>query len=179
MWQRCRTLRDVSAYHWEVNPEGYLRWVHSGKPVYQEINAWGYPVTKIGRKTISFHRIQLETFKPQPHPKLECDHRNACKLDFSLPNLRWVTHALNVSFCNNHKGYTQPSPGVYRARFRDKRYGWFRTVLAAREEYFYQKSCWQREERERIISMLSLSRKQAIAALNWDERDDVYFFVDF
>ena len=191
-WTRCGYVKGLLCNRWEVHPTGKLRKYKSKKKVNGRKDTGGYPTLDwVCRNTynpsyrrwrkLSLHRIALETYCPKPHPNLECDHRDGTRDNYGIKNLRWVSHALNVSF-QEHRGWSMEVRGGrnrYRTRFRNKYYGSFNTAIQARDQYLYVLRCWQREERERLILMVmqhnDWTRIQAISALNWDTRDDVDF----
>ncbi len=197
-WTTCGYVSRRFLNYVEVSPKGKIR-SRTGEDFKRYLDIGGYPCIYLKRShgAIAIHRIILETYKPKPHPAVECDHRDGDTGNFALENLRWVTHqggflilispdCLNISF-QNHTGYTvrynKRKPTVYRVRFRNTCYGNYKTPQQAREQYLWIKSCWQREERERITKLVMTyhfcSRTEAIDMLNWDKRDDVDFLIDF
>ena len=170
-----RTKKDLPG---RVDVGGYIvRFWKGGKYKKDRSTPW----YRTGNRTLSHHRISLETYKPKPHPSLECDHRDEDRKNYAIRNLRWVSHPLNITF-QTHKGYRTrryPSGTMYQPCFRDKNYKPLRTIGAARDQYLYVRAVWIRKERERIIRMVmehnSCTRPAAIDMLNWDERDDVDF----
>lgn len=173
MWKSCGIIREKDCSIWEVHPSGIIRKYKSKLLIKGSLDD-GYPRTIVKKKSIYLHIVLLETFKPRPHPSLECDHRNGVKTDYSLENLRWVSKRLNESF--------KPTEGCYKQfnKFQVKQagiyYGLFDTAKEAKEEYEYQKAIAQRYERERVIGLVmdtGLTRQESIEALNWDFRDYV------
>jgi hypothetical protein len=194
LWVRCGYVSRALCKDWEVHPRGRLRWWESKVAIPGTADIGGYLVTfrTIGpkkfkrNKTISLHRISLETFFPKPHRTLECDHRDENRENFDIRNLRWVSHSLNVAF-QKHRGWgrmwvKKEQRWKYRARFRDHSYPYRDTKEQARREYLYVRAVWIREERERIIQLVmahnGVDRLEAIRMLNWDKRDDVFFLVE-
>ena len=57
----------------------------------------------IRNTTTLVHRLVAETFLSKPKGYNEIDHRNHNKLDNSVANLRWCTHAENMSNSNKPK----------------------------------------------------------------------------
>ena len=185
-WTRVGYVRGILCNRWEIHPTGKLRKVRSKAPLRGKTDIGGYKV--ISRwinghyRVLSFHRISLETYKPKPHPSLECDHRDEVRKNFAIKNLRWVSRALNIAF-QKHLGYHRRDwlngTTTYRVRFRTGSWGTYKTPEAARDRYLYVRAVWMRNERERIIRLVmnynNYTRDEAIDALNWDIRDDVYF----
>lgn len=197
-WVRCGYVSRVLCTRWEIHPRGKLRKFKNKMLVPGVVDVGGYliikpkvgPILESGcrrSRTVSLHRMSLETFYPQPHPSLECDHRDAIRTNYDIFNLRWVSRCLNVTF-QNHRGWQRAwRPTLkkwrYRVRFRDKNYPWkYDTQEQARDEYLYIRAVWIRQERERIIKLVmshnNVSRLSAIRMLNWDHRDDVFFLCE-
>ncbi len=179
-WTRCGLVKKLLCNRWEIHPTGKIRKHRTKKLIKPLIDYGGYPIlvwrSKKKQCILSLHRISLETFFPKPHPILECDHRDENRKNYAINNLRWVTHSLNISF-QKHKGWMavkNKNYVSYRSRFRDKS-SFFKTKEEAREYYLTQRALWQKNEREKIISLVmnhnKIPREQAICALNWDERD--------
>ena len=191
LWVRCGYVSRALCRCWEVHPRGKLRWWNSKDFIPGKVDIGGYLVTyrtwRKSQRTLSLHRISLETFFPKPHRNLECDHRDENRKNYDIRNLRWVSHSLNIAF-QKHRGWgrvwsKKTRRWRYRARFRDRSYAWkHNTPEAAFEEYSYIRRVWIRNERERIIRMVSshnnCSRLEAIRMLNWDQRDDVFFLTE-
>ena len=184
-WTRCGYIRGILCNRWEIHPSGKLRKYRSKAHLKGTSDVGGYPVTGrivFGRhRVLSMHRISLETYKPKPHPSLECDHRDEVRKNFAIKNLRWVSRALNVTF-QTHLGYRTryyPKGTMYETCFRDQTFGPYKTKAQARDQYLYIRAVWMRNERERLIRMVaewnSCTRSEAIDMLNWDSRDDVDF----
>ena len=63
-------------------------------------------------KLTTVHRLLAETFIPNPQNKPEVDHINTNRQDFSLKNLRWVTHKENN---NNEESLKNRRKSTYSA----------------------------------------------------------------
>lgn len=50
------------------------------------------------RKNFCVHRLVAETFIPNPDGKPEIDHRDGCKLNNFVENLRWTTRGENLRY---------------------------------------------------------------------------------
>ena len=98
-WVRCGYVSRCLCNCWEVHPRGKLRWFANKNLIPGKEDVGGYIVThrtwRRRCRTLSMHRICLETFFPKPHPILECDHRDDNRKNWDIRNLRWVTHQQN------------------------------------------------------------------------------------
>lgn len=87
-----------------VNSDGTIE--NNGKVRKHRIDSCGYPVVSImtenGPRSVGVHRLIAMAFVPNPLNLPEVDHINYDRKDFSVQNLRWVTHEENVrhSVCN-------------------------------------------------------------------------------
>jgi len=107
----------------------------------------GYYRVKLAGKLYKLHRLLAETFIPNPEGKPFVDHIDGDKLNNSLSNLRWCTHAENqrnrgkpVNNTSGFKGvYFNKVHGKYYARIRVngklKHLGCFRTPEEAAAVY--------------------------------------------
>ena len=81
-----------------VHSDGTIIW--NGKVRKHNLNNDGYPVVSIetskGWRCLSVHRLIAIAFVPNPDNLPEIDHINFDRTDFSISNLRWITHAENV-----------------------------------------------------------------------------------
>ena len=98
------------AKHLEVNLLGQVRNIKTG---YVHINQFsrGYPrtCTRMNgvKKTILIHRAILSAFKPvEGWEKLDVDHIDANRGNFSLDNLRWCTRIENRMFTVESKRHS-------------------------------------------------------------------------
>ena len=177
MWKNCTTVSRLNCSKWECHSDGTVRKRKSKRVICGTFDQDGYLVTK--DKCISIHRVILETFKPRPHVKLECDHRNGLRTDNSLANLRWVTHKLNMLFRSKDiKGYSvrKTKKGVFRYRphFRKLHLKTCNTPEEARTKYLTAKKNAIQAEQKMILALLmtsGLTRARALSNLNWDSRD--------
>ena len=99
-WKIFRDLKDKNhpyASTWEVSTLGNIK--RDGQIVELKINDWGY-------YALSFalvHKIVAEAFIPKTEEDIllnrtEVDHKDGNKLNNNVNNLRWCTHAENISF---------------------------------------------------------------------------------
>ena len=81
-----------------VQDDGTIIW--NGKIRKHSYNNDGYPVVSIetekGWRNPSVHRLIALAFIPNPNNHPEVDHINFDRKDYSISNLRWITHAENV-----------------------------------------------------------------------------------
>ena len=81
-----------------VCDNGTIVW--NGKIRKHCLNHDGYPVVSIctedGWRNIGIHRLIAIAFIPNPNNLPEIDHINFNRQDFSIDNLRWISHAENV-----------------------------------------------------------------------------------
>jgi hypothetical protein len=164
MWKQCGIICSVDLGKFEAHPVGIVRHIDTQQVVKTELRGKGkYPtlVLRMGGKTnrVRMHLIILETFKPKPHPSLQCDHINEDKLDYSLKNLRWVSCLLNISFCKP-QGYICRK-GKYLATFHGKTWGEYHKPKEAYEKHLCVKQRWQKQEMTRILSFATAEQ------LNW------------
>lgn len=112
-YNNCIDWRPVVGYepYYEVNTLGVVRSKRNrnkGRPLEQRIDRAGYTtvrLTKPGRlsSTQYVHRILALAFLPNPEGKCCVNHLNGNKLDNSLGNLAWATHAENVHHAYENK----------------------------------------------------------------------------
>ena len=164
MWKQCGFVCNVDLSNFEAHPVGIVRNIQTKKVVNTELRGKGkYPtlVVRMGGKTnrVRMHLIVLETFKPRPHPSLQCDHINEDKLDYSLKNLRWVSCLLNISFCKP-QGYICRK-GKYLATFHGKTWGEYNTASEAYQKHLRVKNHWQKREMSRLLTLGTIDE------LNW------------
>ena len=87
-----------------VNSDGTIIW--NGDIRQHHLNHDGYPVVSIktdeGWRQIGVARLIAIAFIPNPDNLEEVDHINFDRADYSVGNLRWISHADNVkrSVCN-------------------------------------------------------------------------------
>ena len=87
-----------------VNSDGTIVW--NGKIRNHNFNHDGYPVVSIntskGWRCVGVARLIAAAFIPNPDNLPEIDHINYDRTDYSIGNLRLITHAENVkrSACN-------------------------------------------------------------------------------
>lgn len=87
-----------------VREDGYIhslkRFACKGGPVRQWVSKLGYPVVYLCRgnkaKTVKVHRIVAMAFIPNPSNKPQVNHKDGDKLNYSIPNLEWVTAKENI-----------------------------------------------------------------------------------
>jgi len=76
-------------------------------------------------KTISVHRAVASAFIPNPENKRDVNHKNGVKLDNTVGNLEWVTHAENAvhGFALGllHQGDKHPNTKLSDEQVRDIR----------------------------------------------------------
>ena len=81
-----------------VCSDGTIIWNHSVRKHHK--NADGYPVVSVktdkGWRQLGVARLLALAFIPNPDNLPEVDHINFDRQDFSLENLRWISHAENV-----------------------------------------------------------------------------------
>ena len=87
-----------------VNSNGVIIW--NNKIRKHSINKDGYPVVSIetskGWRTPTVHRLIALAFVPNPENLPEVDHINFNRADYSIDNLRWVSHADNIRHSINN-----------------------------------------------------------------------------
>ena len=87
-----------------VDESGNIVW--NNKIRKHNFNHDGYPVVSIntnkGWRCVGVARLIALAFIPNPQNLPEVDHINYDRTDFSIKNLRWISHAENVkrSVCN-------------------------------------------------------------------------------
>lgn len=81
-----------------VNSDGTIIWNNSIRN--HHLNADGYPVVTIktdkGWRQLGVARLIAIAFIPNPDNLSEVDHINFDRTDYSINNLRWISHAKNV-----------------------------------------------------------------------------------
>ena len=87
-----------------VNSNGTIIW--NGKVRKHSINKDGYPVVSIetekGWRNPTVHRLIALAFVPNPDNLPEVDHINFDRMDYSIVNLRWISHADNIRHSANN-----------------------------------------------------------------------------
>ena len=87
-----------------VNSNGVIIW--NNKIRKHSINKDGYPVVSIetskGWRNPTVHRLIALAFVPNPENLPEVDHINFNRADYSIDNLRWVSHADNIRHSINN-----------------------------------------------------------------------------
>jgi len=97
-----------------VNSDGTIVW--NNKVRNHNFNHDGYPVVSIntakGWRCVSVARLIATAFIPNPDNLPEVDHINYDRTDYSINNLRWITHAENVkrSVCNLPDRHGEKNP---------------------------------------------------------------------
>jgi hypothetical protein len=108
-----------------VSSDGFVKIVHkTGRETIKKgtKNGEGYFLVRVGYKTVSVHRLVVETFIGCIDKKMQVDHVNGNRGDNTLENLRIVTHRDNCLNKETHrKGRLQgvsfcKKTGKYRAR---------------------------------------------------------------
>ena len=100
-----------------VDTDGTIIW--NNKVRKHNLNHDGYPVVSIntqnGWRCIGIARLIATAFIPNPQELSDVDHINYDRTDYSIENLRWISHADNVkrSVCNlpDRHGENNPNYG--------------------------------------------------------------------
>jgi len=137
MW---KTIDEYDNY--EVNEEGHVRNVLTGRILKSAINSSGYYNCSLSKdckqQSFPIHRLIALYFISNPD-NLPCvDHINGNTLDNRIENLRWVTRSQNM-WNRNGKGYRITSNGKYQAQIthcgKCRFLGTFLTPEEARQAY--------------------------------------------
>lgn len=102
------TIRKVKDYpDYEISEDGIVFNIKTSHIVAPQLKKTGYYCVWLkndkGRRLMSLHRILLEAFVPNPDNLPLIDHIDRNRLNNSLENLRWCTHAENCRNRNRHK----------------------------------------------------------------------------
>lgn len=90
------TFGNVRTLDWWI--ESTRRW-HKGTILKQQTDKDGYKQIGFRKKVIKIHQLTLQTFKPNPDPKIytQVNHIDEDKANNKLSNLEWVTPKENVN----------------------------------------------------------------------------------
>lgn len=99
MVSNWKTCRDYPRY--KVSDTGGVYDHHLGKVLDQQRNSDGYCVITLRnmvnkRITVRVHQLVAIEFIPNPENKLEINHKDGNKVNNTLSNLEWATHAENI-----------------------------------------------------------------------------------
>ena len=110
-----------------------------GQPIKLRPNTSGYASFTAGRKgrriNVTIHRLVAESFLPNPNNLPEVDHKDSNRMNASLDNLEWVSHAENIKRAyerGNHDGRAVGEKNIKSQLNRE-------LVMQMRIEYFIGK----------------------------------------
>jgi hypothetical protein len=141
--QEFRKCANCPQY--EVARNGFVRHSVSKKPTTQQINNCGYCYitiySKVAKrnKNYKIHRLVAEAYLENPEQKREVDHRNGCRTDNCLENLRWATRSENCSnkprkLIGGYRGVYHLGQDRYRAGIsNNNKMVWFGVFKTAEE----------------------------------------------
>ena len=141
-WRAIANYEDI----YQVSSVGRVRSVKTGRILKAVLSAGLYPVVGLSKlgvvKVFTVHRLVALSFIPNPENYTEVDHKNRCKTDNKVQNLRWVTRSTNLKN-RTYKGsfeYDQilrpdgTSYGRYRVSWTERESG-KRKTKCFRERY--------------------------------------------
>jgi hypothetical protein len=111
--------------NYEINENGEVRNIKTGRILKQQINRGGYYQIDLSyNKGLKVHRLLAQAFIPNIENNPYVDHIDRNPLNNILSNLRWVSYQENKRNSNKqkkestskYKGITKHSKNRYRAR---------------------------------------------------------------
>jgi hypothetical protein len=135
------TLRQRLRYDPDT---GLIYWRGTGKRAFKHVTDRGYCDGRFGAKMLKAHRVAWAIYYGQ-WPAHQIDHKNGCRTDNRITNLRDVPQSINAKNCRRNRRNKSGVAGVYwyrqtsrwaavvRVDGKSRHLGYFKSLDAAAE----------------------------------------------